>query len=332
MDDRAVFYPFTNGDIPLPNASDDILYLNAGTGGLPDFLTNSALDSQSFDFTVVKHGQDQGRNCDVAIPDKTYDLVFLRGTKQQSETRWYMAQALNHLKPGGFFVLAAANDAGGKRLSSDVQALGLSPVEFSKHKCRIVVTRNENAKDPGWQETGALQKAENTGFWSQPGLFSWDRFDTGSLLLRDHLPSDLKGKIADFGCGYGFLSRTILERTPGITNLYAIDVDHRAVTACAKNITDPRCQTIWDDLTQPINFKDKVDTIIMNPPFHQQKDVAYNLGQRFIQTAYEHLTNKGQLWMVANAHLPYEKKLSSLFGSHEKIAEQRGFKIIHAKR
>ena len=148
-------------------------------------------------------------------------------------------------------------------------------------------------------------------------------------LLSQFIPSDLSGHVSDFGCGYGYLSKFISDRCPNVRNLSAIDADAYALEICAANV--PRARIIHTDLTQHQNLA-QFDVIIMNPPFHDGKKNEPDLGLGFIQTASAHLKEGGNLYMVANAHLPYEKTLHNLFSKTEKLAEQKGFKIFKAKK
>ena len=45
----------------------------------------------------------------------------------------------------------------------------------------------------------------------EAGIFSADHIDPGSALLAEHLPKNLRGRVADLGAGWGFLSRAALE-------------------------------------------------------------------------------------------------------------------------
>ena len=53
-------------------------------------------------------------------------------------------------------------------------------------------------------------------------------------------PSDLAGHVADFGCGWGYLSRHVLDHCPGIARIDMIDAEHRAIEAARANVADPR--------------------------------------------------------------------------------------------
>ena len=87
----------------------------------------------------------------------------------------------------------------------------------------------------------------------------------------------------------------------------------------------------WHDVTQ--GLLQRYQVIISNPPFHTQSRADRpDIGQRFITVAAEALLPGGQLWLVANRHLPYEAILSERFGVIETIAQQDGFKIIAATK
>ena len=50
------------------------------------------------------------------------------------------------------------------------------------------------------------------------------------------------------------------------------------------------------------------------------------------EAAARALTLTGQLFLVANRHLPYEKDLTNLFRDVEEIGGTSGFKVLHASR
>jgi 16S rRNA (guanine1207-N2)-methyltransferase len=56
------------------------------------------------------------------------------------------------------------------------------------------------------------------------------------------------------------------------------------------------------------------------------------LGKAFVATAAHILSNSGQLWMVANRHLPYEESLNASFGMVTDLGGDTRFKLFHAAR
>ncbi|HQX26777.1 MAG TPA: class I SAM-dependent methyltransferase [Alphaproteobacteria bacterium] len=274
----------------------------------------------------------------VATPELPVEGDFLQGfvllQKNADEARYEVARVLKLLKENGVIAIAGANDAGGRRAKKILKDFGVADVqELAANHARVAwgvkVGENDAVKEA--LEKGALRLAE-TGFVSQPGLFAWDRIDKGSEILAACLPDDLSGNGADFGCGYGFLSRHVLQKYE-IRNFYCFDADHRAVQACRENLKDIKTKVnyAWEDLARAVPVRD-LDFIVMNPPFHEGKKTDSDIGKQFIETASRSLRQGGQLWMVANAGLPYESVLGALFASHEKITEKNGFKVFRAVR
>lgn len=244
------------------------------------------------------------------------------------ERRYAVAQALRALQPSGELVVLALKDKGGSRLKKELQAFGCEVEEWSKAHHRICVV--ERPAEPIGIDTAIAEGAPRTvaalGLWSQPGVFSWDRPDPGSLLLIDKLPK-LEGRGADLGCGVGLLAKAVLA-SPGVTELLMLDLDRRAVEAAKLNITDPRASIQWADATEAdlegLNF------VVMNPPFHGEGHEDRNLGIAFISTAAKALKKGGTLWMVANRHLPYEPALTARFHRVTLVVETGGYKVYEA--
>jgi 16S rRNA (guanine1207-N2)-methyltransferase len=275
----------------------------------------------------------------VVTPELPVEGDFLQGfvllPKNADEARYEVARVLKLLKDNGVIAIAGANDAGGRRAKKILKDFGVADVqELAANHARVgwgvKVGENDAVKEA--LEKGVQRMAE-TGFVSHPGLFAWDRIDKGSEILTAHLPDDLSGSGADFGCGYGFLSRYVLQRYGGVKNFHCLDADHRAVQACRENLKEVKTKVYyaWEDLSRALPVRD-LDFIVMNPPFHEGKKTDADIGKQFIETASRSLRPGGQLWMVANAGLPYESALGELFASCKKITERDGFKVFRAVR
>ncbi len=266
-------------------------------------------------FTYVAH-----------IPDVKSSMIFISLPKSAVEADYFIVRALLMLDDDGTLVCAAANDAGGARLKKTLARFGLTSDELSKNKARVAIAVKKDINDDAFNAAltkGAFQPVLDGAFMSQPGLFSWDRADRGSEILAKNLPDELNGRGADFGCGYGWLSRQIADKC---SELICIDADARAVEACRMNIPKANCK--WADLTR--EHETNLDWVVMNPPFHEGKSTDAAVGRAFIEAAVKSLKTGGQLWMVANAQLPYEIALEKNFSSSSKKFEGSGFKVIHA--
>ena len=248
------------------------------------------------------------------------------------ERRYVLAQGLRALAPGGALVVMAPKDKGGSRLANELKNFGCEVVGSAKKHFRLCVGTRP-AEITGADEAiadGALQKVEALGLWSQPGVFSWNRPDPGSVLLFKNLP-ELKGKGADLGCGIGFLAPRILSSSK-VEALALIELDQRALDAARRNITDPRASFVHADVRASGVGATGLDFIVLNPPFHDGGTEDQSLGQVFIKRAAEALRNGGQCYIVANRHLPYEAVLKLAFKRVEMIADGGGYKVFEAQK
>ena len=244
------------------------------------------------------------------------------------ERRHDLALALRALAPGAPFTILAPKDAGGSRLAGELSAFGCSVDDRAKAHHRICSGMRPDALDgvDAAIEAGAPRLAPELGLWTQPGVFSWDRLDPGTALLMETLPR-LSGKGADLGCGIGVLAHPVLA-SDKVTALALVDIDRRAVEAARRNAADPRVTHLWADVRGVA--LERLDFVVMNPPFHAAGEEDKGLGVAFIQKAAAGLRTGGHLWMVANKHLPYEAALKAAFKRVNPLAEANGFKVLSA--
>lgn len=179
-----------------------------------------------------------------------------------------------------------------------------------------------------WAATGPREVAP--GLTTLPGVFSADGIDPASEALAHALPPKLGREVADLGAGWGYLSTRILE-IDGVEAVHLVEAEHDALDCARRNISDARAQFHWQDVRSWVP-EARLDTVVMNPPFHTGRAADPELGRAFIGAAARLLKPSGQLWMVANRHLPYEATLESCFGEVTPVAGDNRFKIFHARR
>lgn len=271
-----------------------------------------------------------GQNPVSELPDKKYSCVFCLVPKQVEEAKHWIALAMDHLNDGTTLAIAAANDANGNRLVGWLEEAGIHNLQSeSANKARVVWGIKNGPVPQGWLKDGEarLHDFGDVKLWTQPGLFSWDRIDAASRLLVENIPP-LKGNIADFGCGYGYLSYAV--KNASIQSITLVEADARALDCAKKNLEGLNVVAIWHDAAKNLPSAMQFDAIVMNPPFHTGKKTDIDLGQEFIRTAFSSLKRGGKLYMVANNHLPYESLLESLFSSTVRMAQKSGFKVLKA--
>lgn len=168
------------------------------------------------------------------------------------------------------------------------------------------------------------------GFVTLPGVFSADGIDPASRVLAAALPAKLGGAVVDLGAGWGYLGAQILTRD-GVKSLDMVEADFAALSCARLNVLDPRARFHWADATT-WKANARIDTVVMNPPFHVGRAADPDLGRAFISAAAALLAPSGYLWMVANRHLPYETTAAQLFAEVEEVAGDNRFKVIKAAR
>lgn len=239
-------------------------------------------------------------------------------------------RAMAGLKPGGVLVVDGQKNEGVEAVLKDLKRLGLRMGEvLSKAHGKLVVI--EKAVLPeAWADRETVIDAGALGsFATLPGVFSADGPDRGSVLLAQALPAKLPSHMADFGAGWGFLSRAVLARD-GVKSLDLIEADGRALDCARKNLADPRARFLWEDATTfkpPKNWSG----VVMNPPFHVTRAAEPGIGMTFVRAAHRGLTPDGVLWMVANRHLPYAPLLAEIFHKVEDIGGDGAFRVVRAE-
>lgn len=275
-----------------------------------------------------------------AAPSPTVILVLLPRSREVG--RGLLARGVARLEAGGGLLLAAAhNDEGARSFEKDLALLVPLSGSLSKHHGRAFWVRMapgagafDKALAEAWLAADAPRRDATTALWQRPGVFNEGRLDAGSALLIEHLPKDLRGRVADLGAGSGLLSLAVLERCPAVTALELFEAEARAVDLARRNLAGA-CVPVgihWHDVSAGVlsDGRARFDAVVCNPPFHAGSRSVPALGRAFIAAAARALNRDGQFLMVANRHLPYEDELRTVFGRGELLAEQGGFKVYRA--
>lgn len=337
---ETLFLPFEAGLLKWP-AEGGTLFLRARDGwplrqqSRPGLVCEQSFkpDAEALErsgWTVVDPGAEAA--------DAPHALVLVLPPRQRDEARALFAQALQRCAPGGVVVACIANDDGAKSGEGDFRKLCGLDGNLTKHHCRVFWAKRDDAKIDAallaqWSTLDAVRPILGGRFASRPGVFAWNRIDPASQLLAEHLPDDLRGRAADLGAGYGYLSDELLKRCPGIASLDLYEAEARALELARRNLAAAAARLplryFWQDVTAGLS--ETYDVIVTNPPFHAQQSAARpDIGRAFIAAAAAALVPGGRLWLVANRNLPYELELDANFGSVRIVAQQQGFKIIEA--
>lgn len=270
--------------------------------------------------------------CDV--PSGLWPLVMQLPGKARDEIHGGFAKAWDLVEPGGMLVAAMENGAGAARFEKDLAKVVGAVHSRQKHKCRVFGARKDipspAVMPEGWLDAGRRKPIPGTHFVTEAGVFSATKVDPGSQLLVESLPTNLRGKVADLGAGWGYLTDALLRRCPAVKQVDLFESDSRALDCARQNLAAQEAvlNFHWHDVTTGI--PGRYDIILMNPPFHtrQMKDVA--LGRAFLNAARDALYPGGEIWLVANRQLPYEGVLDACGLLWRQVVRDPVFKVIHA--
>ena len=277
------------------------------------------------------------------LPAGAIDLTTLEVAGDRDLARRWIALTRQVARPHGVLVLAGANDAGIRSAIGDArEAVGPSVVEDYRRRNRVahIAIPAVMPEAPAWAEEAGIAP----GTWSRftvseggielvfeslPGVFSADRLDDGTRLLLEHLDVPEGGSVLDVGCGAGVIGVVAARRGAG--SLTMTDVNLLAVAAARRNadLADAPAEVLGSDVYGGVEGR-RFDLIVSNPPFHQGKLVDYDMPQRLIGEARDHLKPDGRLIIVANAFLPYDRLMREHLGEAEVVAATRQYRVLMA--
>jgi 16S rRNA (guanine1207-N2)-methyltransferase len=334
---KTLFYPFEAGVLDGPGEDARVLFLNAVPAfRLPEDFPGKITLQQEFRPTF-RALENSGHELAPQPEGEGYDLTLLLTGRHRGQNELWVAEALRRTKPGGRIVIAGGKTDGAASLRKRISSLCAVDDHASKnHGVVFWMTRAEDVEDVA----SALEVANpplilDGGYLTVPGIFSHEHVDAGSQLLAENLPLDIKGHVADFGAGWGYLSVMLALKSSAIASIDLFDASFSACVAAKANMgnlaANVESRVQWYDLLEE-KPQQRYDAIIMNPPFHQSRAAEPVIGEGMIRAAAAALKLGGRLFMVANRTLPYETALNASFARSGEIVRDGKFKILWAVR
>lgn len=329
-----LFLPFASGDIDPPVDGARFAFLNAAAPSLPEGFARSALACEQGlrpqYLALQRAGFDTAPRLDAR--DDAFDACLVLAGRHKGENHTLVARACALVKPGGTVVVCGEKTVGIQPLRKWVGDRAEIAGSLAKHHATVFWFA---APDPqAFAEALAPSALVMDRFEAAPGMFSHTVVDAGSAMLAEHVDARISGAVADFGCGWGYLSVDVLEKArPASLALFEA---HFASLLAAKRNCAPlagtvKLETHWLDLTsEPVERR--FDWVVMNPPFHATRAAEPDIGKAFIAAASRALKPGGRLLMVANRKLPYEQALAQGFRRVGEATVRDGYKVIEAMR
>ncbi|MDB2406954.1 class I SAM-dependent methyltransferase [Jannaschia sp.] len=312
----------SGGIVALPEAGRVLLLRPPGDISLDSLPVDRLVAEQGF---RPDHDALAARGVDaVPLAEGAFAGAIVFAARAKALTFDMLARACVAIGPGGTVIVDGAKGDGVDSLLKRVRAEAEVGEVYSKAHGKCFAFTVPDRVPAGW----AAKNTVVDGFATAPGVFSADGIDPGSALLAEHLRG-LSGRVCDLGAGWGYLSAKILEQA-AVTECHLVEAEHVALACARRTITDPRAQFHWADAT--VFSGGPFDAIVSNPPFHTSRKADPELGRAFVAAAARLMTPRGRLLLVANRHLPYETTLNAAFGEVTVLTDDRGYKVIEARR
>jgi 16S rRNA (guanine1207-N2)-methyltransferase len=252
-----------------------------------------------------------------------YDVAVVLLPKAKALARHLIVTALQ-CTPGGLVIIDGQKDAGIDPILKDLRKRTSLGGTVSKAHGKIAWFTGDVAL-PDYVDTPRLLE---DGFQTIAGVFSADAADPASQLLLSVLPN-LNGVVADLGAGWGYLTRKLSDMPT--KRVIAVEADSRALDMAKVNVPAANVEFVWADATK-WRSNDALDTVVMNPPFHNFGKADPEIGVAFMKSAAGSLKPQGDCYIVANRHLPYEQPLSELFQNVSEVIKDNRFKVLYASK
>ena len=254
--------------------------------------------------------------------------LVLPGERGNAYVAAMLAWAARCTQLGGTLYLAGDKQKGFERYFKGVrEAFGAGEIVARDGGMRAARLEKRREPDLPVPETAVYRLGELT-VAARPGVFSAGHLDPASALLLRHLP-DLAGRRAlDLGCGAGVLGANCAAGGAAVTLL---DDDLAAVVSSRETLrlSGLSGDVRHSDVGSALKEEERFDLVVSNPPFHVGRRVVLDVAQAFAGAAGDHLAPGGELRLVANDFLPYEKALSA-WARPEVLAREGGFKVLRA--
>lgn len=263
------------------------------------------------------------------------DQIIFRIAKEKAINFHIIDNAKKRLNNEGTLWLIGGKKQGIKSLGKTCQTQLQATVTSKKYKqqyqrlCISNLDKNTPALlDSAYEKIHFITFPSFT-FYSQLGVFGWNKIDRGSEILIDALQTlkvDTRASLLDLGCGYGYLS--LQAKKLGFNTIDATDNNAAAISAAQYNFKQAGIsgEVIADDCAK--NNAKKYGVILCNPPFHKGFDHHQDISSQFIHALHQHLKPQGSAYIVCNQFVAVEKLASSLFSHVIERERKEGFKVL----
>lgn len=275
-----------------------------------------------------------------AFPDtaeSAYDWIILSLPRQKALLQVLLDCAAGLLAEHGSLWLAGENKAGIKSADKWLKKYFSTVTKLDNARHCTLFEASKPLNGPTFSSDTYREIWELTGVSnplrvvSYPGVFAHGRLDSGTALLLKTLPDlPIAGNVLDFGCGAGVIGASIKQQQPS-SSICFLDSNALALKACRETLQLNDLQGTVLASNGLAEVDGLFDWIVSNPPIHSGVKTDNLMSMQLLEPVLHHLHTGGQLLLVANLHLPYEKWLNERFNRVKELNSNDHFKVLLAE-
>lgn len=193
-------------------------------------------------------------------------------------------------------------------------------------------TRVPSAKSEPRVVPARLRGREWT-FWTDRGVFSYERVDPGTELLVETmkvLPEDI---VLDWGCGYGVIG-IVAGWLAREGRVYMVEPNLRAAALAMKNsiVNGVFNVKVWAGYgLEAMKPEVKFTLVLSNPPFRAGLKVI----RAMLEECSRHAAPEARIYLVGRTRLGIErisKYVEELFGEAKTVAKRAGYRVVAGRK
>jgi len=270
------------------------------------------------------------------LPSKV-DLILYKIPKNKSLLSEQLIKIRQTFASNVKFIAAdKAKDIHSSTLKIFEKYLGTTTTSLAVKKARLVfcqLDNNSTITNP-FPTSWSL---ENTSFTisNHANVFAREKLDIGARYFIQSLPKlKANANVIDLGCGNGVIGLTVLANEPS-SQVTFIDESYMAVASAKNNVENnlpsatKQCHFLVNDCLTDVP-ESSADTILCNPPFHQQNATTDHIAWQMFNDSYRVLKKGGELRIIGNRQLGYHIKLKRIFGNSKLVASNNKFVTLSA--
>ena len=271
----------------------------------------------------------------IESPEGNFDLVLIKIPKTTALLEDQLIRLRPHLHKDSVIIAAGMIKHLQKSAFQSIEKIiGPLTTSLAKKKARLIfVTLDEMLEQPISPYPMSYEEPEiGLTLSNHANVFSREHLDLGARFFLTQFSEIPKvERVIDLACGNGVLGLKYQQQAPD-AKIGFLDESYMAIASSRDNYrvifpdNNSASFDVVDGLSQ--TESDSVDLILCNPPFHQQHVIGEQMALSMFRDSKRCLAQGGELWIVANRHLPYPAKLKLMFGNSRTVATNKKFAVI----